>query len=107
LLSKNIKIYRTIILPVVFYGCKTWLLTFREEHRLRVFENGVLRGIFGTKGVEVTGEWRKLHVEELNDLYCSLNVIRVIKWKELGGRPRQRWEDNIKKNSAMFAPCTA
>jgi hypothetical protein len=71
LLSKNtkIKIYRTIILPVVLYGCQTWSLTLREEHRLRVFENRVLRGIFGPKRDEVTGEWRRLHNEELNDLY--------------------------------------
>jgi hypothetical protein len=71
LLYKNtkIKIYRTIILPVVLYGCETWSLTLREEHRLRVFGNRVLRGIFGPKRDEVTGEWRRLHNEELNDLY--------------------------------------
>ena len=70
LLSKNlkVKIYRTIILPVVLYGCETWSLTFREESRLMVFENRVLRKVFGTKRDEVTGEWRKLHNEELNDL---------------------------------------
>ena len=70
LLSKNlkIKIYRTIILPVDLYGCETWLLTLREERRLRVFEKRVLRGIFGPKRDGVTGEWRKLHNEELNDL---------------------------------------
>jgi hypothetical protein len=70
LLSKNIKIkiYRTIILPVVLYGCETWSLTMREEHRLRVFENRVLRRIFGPKRDEVTEEWRRLHNEELNDL---------------------------------------
>jgi len=70
LLSRNlkIKIYRTIILPVVLYGCETWLLTLREERKLRVSENRVLRRIFGPKGNEVTGEWRKLHNEELNDL---------------------------------------
>jgi len=80
-LSKNlkIKIYRTIILPFVLYGCETWSLTLREERRLRVFENGVLRRIFGPKRDEVTGEWRKLHNEELNDLYCSPNIVRVIK----------------------------
>ena len=63
LLSKNlkIKIYITIILPVVLYGCESWSLTLREERRLRVFENGVLRRIFGPKRDEVTGEWRKLH----------------------------------------------
>jgi hypothetical protein len=69
LLSKYIKIYRTIILPVVLYGCETWSLTQREEHRLKVFENRVLRRIFGPKRDEVTGEWRRLHNEELNDLY--------------------------------------
>jgi hypothetical protein len=71
LLSKNfkIKIYRTIILPVVLYGCETWSLTLREERRLRVFESMVLRKIFGPKRDDVTGEWMKLHNEELNDLY--------------------------------------
>jgi hypothetical protein len=126
LLPKNtkIKIYRTIILPVVLYGCETWSLTLREEHRLRVFENRVLRRIFGPKGDEITGEWRKLHNEELNDLCSSPNIIRVIKsrrmrWaghvarmgegrgayrilvgrpegRRLLGRPRRRWENNIK-----------
>jgi hypothetical protein len=71
LLSKsiNIKIYRNIILPVVLYGCETWLLTLRNEHRLRVLENRVLRRIFGPERDEVTGEWRKLHNVEHNDLY--------------------------------------
>ena len=68
--SKNIKIkiYRTIIFPVVLYGCATWSLTLREEHRLRVFKNRALRKIFGPKRDGVTGEWKKLHNEELNDL---------------------------------------
>jgi hypothetical protein len=66
----KIKIYRTIILPVVLYGCKTWSLILREERRLRVFENRVLRRVFGHERDEVTGEWRKLHNEKLNDLYC-------------------------------------
>ena len=72
LLSKNveIKIHRTIILPVVLYGCETWSLTLREKSKLRVFENMVLRRIFGPRSDEVTGEWRRLHNEELNDLYC-------------------------------------
>ena len=64
----NIKIYRTIILPVVLYGSETWSLTLRDERRLRVFEYRVLRGIFGTKRDGVTGEWKKLHNEEFNDL---------------------------------------
>jgi hypothetical protein len=83
LLSKNtnIKIYITIIFPVVLYGCETLSVTLREEHRLRVFENRVLRGIFGPKRDGVTGEWRRLHNEELNDLYSSPNIIRVIKIK--------------------------
>ena len=70
LLPKNlkIKIYRTIILPVALYGCETWLLTWREERKLTVFENMVLRRIFGPRRDEVTGEWRRLHNEELNDL---------------------------------------
>jgi hypothetical protein len=77
LLSKNlkIKIYRTIILPVVLYGCETWSLTLREKSGLRVFENRVLRRIFGSKRDEVTGEWRKLHNEELHDLYSDLCQI--------------------------------
>ena len=72
LLSKNlkIKIYRTVILPVVLYGCENWLLTLREERKLRVFENKVLRRIFGPRRDEVTGEWRRLHNEGLNDWYC-------------------------------------
>jgi hypothetical protein len=59
--QRYIRIYKTIILPMVLYGCETWSLTLREEHRLKVFENRVLRRIFGTKRDEVTGEWRKLH----------------------------------------------
>jgi hypothetical protein len=81
LLSKNLntKIYRTIILLIVLYGCETWSLTLREERKLRVFENMVLRRIFGPGRDEVTGEWRRLHNEEINDLYCSTNIVRVIK----------------------------
>jgi len=72
-------IYRTIILPVVLYGCETWLLTLQEERKLRVFENVVLRRIFGPRRDEVTGKWRRLHNEELNYLYSSPNIVRVIK----------------------------
>ena len=75
----NITIYRTIILPVVLYGCETWSLTLREDRKLRVFENMVLRRKFGPKKNEATGESKKLHNEELNDLYCSPNIFRVIK----------------------------
>jgi hypothetical protein len=81
-LSKNleIRIYKTIILPVVLYGCETWSLTLREERRLRVFENRVLRKIFGPKKNKVMGQWRKLHNEELRDLYeySSPSIIRII-----------------------------
>jgi hypothetical protein len=117
------KIYRNIILLVVLYGCETWSLTLREKRRLRLFENRVLRGIFGAKRDEVTGEWRKLHTEELNDLYCSPTIVRVIKSRRMRraghvarmgegrgvhrflvgkrkgkrplGRHRCRWEDSI------------
>jgi hypothetical protein len=75
----------TIILLVVLYGCQTWSLTLREEHRLRVFENRVLRRIFKAKRDEVTGGWRKLHNEELHNLYFSPNVIRMIEPR------RMRW----------------
>jgi hypothetical protein len=80
LLSKilKIKIYGTIILRVVLYGCETWSLTLREERRLRVFKNRVLKRVFGPKRDQVTGEWRKLHNEELNDLYPIPNIVRVI-----------------------------
>ncbi|KAJ4439513.1 hypothetical protein ANN_07637 [Periplaneta americana] len=126
LLSKNLKIriYKTVMLPVVLYGCETWTLTLRDVQRLRVFENEVLRKIFGAKRDEVTGEWRKLHNAELHALYSSPDIIRNIKsrrlrwaghvlrmgesrnaYRVLVGRPegkrplempRRRWEDNIK-----------
>ena len=109
---------------MVLYGCETWSLTSREERRLRVFDNRVLRKVFGPKRDEVTGEWRKLHYEELNDLYSLPNIVRVVKSRRMRlaghvarmgedggvhrvlvgkpegkrpmGRPRRRWEDNIK-----------
>jgi len=91
LLPKNIKIkiYRTITLPVVLYGCETWSLRLREERKPRVFENTMLRRIFGPRGDEVTGEWRRLHNDELNDLYSSPNIVRVIKCR------RMRWAGHV------------
>jgi hypothetical protein len=91
LLSGNVKvkIYKTIILPVVLYGCETLSQTLREEHRLRVFENRVLRGIFGPKRDEVMGEWRKLHNGELHNLYSSPDIIRHIKSR------RMRWAGHV------------
>jgi hypothetical protein len=125
-MSRNvkIKIYKIIILPVVLYGCETLFLTLREEYRLRLLENRVLRRIFGPRRDEVTGGWRNLHNEELHGLYCSPSIIRVIKARRMRwaghvarmgevrgaynilvgrpegrrplGRPRRRWGDNIK-----------
>ena len=91
-LSKNlkIKIYSTIVLPVVLYGCETWFLTLREESRLRVFENRILRRIFGPKRHE-NEEWRRLHNEELHNLYRSPNLVRVIKSRRL------RWAGHVAK----------
>ena len=76
-------------MPIVMYGCETWSLTLREELRLRVFEDRAMRRIFGPKRDEVTGEWRKLHKEELNELYSSLNILRVIKSR------RMRWTEYV------------
>jgi len=125
LLSKNLKtkIYRSIIFPVVLYGCENFSLILREEFWLKVLENWVLRRIFGPKRDEVKREWRNLYNEELNNLYSSPNIFRVIKSRRMiwvehvariveggvykvlvrkpegnrpFGRPRRRWEDNIK-----------
>ena len=85
----NIKIYRTIILPVVLYGCETWSLTLREERKLRVFENMVLKRIFGPRRDEVMGERRRLHNGKLNDLYSSPNIVWVIKSR------RMRWTGHV------------
>jgi hypothetical protein len=85
----NIKIYKIIIFPLVLYGCERRSLTLREEHRLRVFENRVLRRLFGTKRDEVVGGSRKLRNEELHDLYSSPNIIKIIKSR------RMRWEGHI------------
>jgi hypothetical protein len=121
----KIKIYKTIILPLVLYVCETLSLTVRDEHRLRVYENRVLRRIFGPKSDEVTGGWRTLHNEEqMHGLYSLPSIVRVIKARRIRwaghvvrmgevrdaygilvgrpeerrplGRPRRRWEDNIK-----------
>jgi hypothetical protein len=84
----KIKIYKTVILPVVLYGCETWSLTLGEECRLRVFENSVLRKIYGPK-TEEDGSWRKSHNDELHDLYSSPNIVRVIKSR------RMRWAGHV------------
>jgi hypothetical protein len=91
LLSRNVKvkIYKTIILPVVLYECETWSLMLREEHRMRVFENRVLRRIFGPMRDEVTGEWKKLHSEELHNLYSLPDIIRQIKSRQM------RWAEHV------------
>jgi hypothetical protein len=95
LLPKNLKIniYISIILPVVLYGFEIWSLILREERSLRVFENRVLRRLFGPKRDDVTGEWRKLHNEELSDLYSLPKIVRVVKsrrmrWCACGGGER-------------------
>jgi hypothetical protein len=76
-------------LPVVLYHCETWSLTLREEHRLRAFENRVLRSIFGSLRDDVTGGWRKLHNEEFSNLYASPNIIRIIKSRKM------RWARHV------------
>jgi len=89
LLNLKIKIYRTIILPVVLHGCETWSLILRDTRRVRVFENRVLRRIFGTKMDVVTREWRKIHNEELNYMYCSPKIFQVIDSR------RMRWAGHV------------
>jgi hypothetical protein len=93
LLFKNIKIriYKTIILPVALYGCETWCLTLKEEQRLRVFENRVLRKIFGFKRDKLMGDWRKLHKEELHNMYSLPNIIRMIEPR------RMRWAGHVEQ----------
>ncbi|KAJ4430586.1 hypothetical protein ANN_19174 [Periplaneta americana] len=100
ILSKNLKvrIYKTLILPVVLYGCETWTLTLREEQRLRVFENKVFRTTFGAKRDEITGEWRKLHNAELHSLYSSPDIIRNIKSRRL------RWAGLISNELKSYVP---
>jgi hypothetical protein len=87
--TKQIGKYRTVIFTVVLYGCETWSLTLREEHRLRVFEKRVLRRIFGPTRDEVMGGWRKLLNEELHNLYCSPIIIRMVK------SSRMRWSGHV------------
>jgi hypothetical protein len=99
LLYKNIKsaIYKAIILPVVLYDYKTWSLTLREEHRLRVVEDRVLRRIFGLKGGEMTGGWRELHNVELCNLYSSPCIIRMVKSR------RMRWAGRIARRGYVIS----
>jgi hypothetical protein len=86
-------IYKTIILPVVLYGCDIWSLTVIEEHKLRMFEKRVLRRILGPKRDGVTGGWRKLHNEELHNLYSSLSIIIIIKSRRMSERDMwHEWE---------------
>jgi hypothetical protein len=96
---KTLKIYRTIILPLVFYGCETWSLTLREKRRLRVFENRVLRRICGPKRDEATGKWQKLHNEELNELCSSPIIVWVIKSR------RMRWSGHVARMGERRGIC--
>jgi hypothetical protein len=123
-MNVKVKIYKTIILPAALNGCETWSLTLWEEHKLRVFENRVLKRIFGLKRDDVMGEWRKLHSDEPHSMFPSLNIIILYKVKvnevgracgthrrgersvqgfggkaqrkEILRRPRHRWEDGIR-----------
>ena len=87
----KINIYKTIVLPVELYGCETWSLTLREECRLKVFENRMLRRIFGPKKDE-NGEWRRFHNEELQRFFHSPNIVSVIKSRRL------RWARHVSQN---------
>jgi hypothetical protein len=91
----NIKIYRTSILVIVFYGCETWSLTVKEESKPRLLDNRVLRRIFGPKTDGITGQWRKLHNEELNDLYFSPNIVREIKSRIV------RWAGHVERVGSL------
>jgi hypothetical protein len=90
----NIKVYSTIILAVVLFGCETWSLRVGEKHMLRVFENRVLRRIFGPKRDNETGEWRKIHNEELSALYSLPNIIQMIKSR------RMKWAEHVARIGA-------
>jgi hypothetical protein len=118
--KRKIRIYKTIILPLRLYGYKIWSLTLREEHRLKMFENRALRRIFGPKRDEVTGGWRKLHNEELREIYSSprwvrhaarreekRNAYRILVGKLKGKIPpgRRRWVDNIKMDLGEMGWC--
>jgi len=122
----KLKIYRTVILPVILYGCESWSTTLAVEHTLRVFENKVLRKVYGPKRDEMTGEWRRLHNKELHGLYDSPDIVKIIKsettkvgrpccsdgekrrlysilvgrpdGKRPLGRPGRRFEDNIRRD---------
>jgi len=84
-----LKIYRTVILPVILYGCESWSMILADEHKLRVFENKVLRKIYRKKRDEMTGEWRRLHNEELHGLYDLPNVVKIMKSRRL------RWAGHV------------
>ena len=129
----KLKIYRTVILPVILYGCESWSTTVADEQKLRVFENKILRKIYGPKRDEMTGEWRRLHNEELHGLYDSPDVVKIMKSRRLRwaghvarmgekrrlystlvgkpegkrplGRPRRRWEDNIRRDLREVGVC--
>jgi hypothetical protein len=92
---------KNTILPVVFCGCETWSLTLREEHRLRVFENRVLTRIFGPKRDDVMGKWRKLHNEELHNLYSFQNIVRQMKSRRMRWAGIGRWDQNESRGGGL------